>query len=808
MGKDKKLKIVKAIFYCIKKAPKIFPLLPDYFRIRHHSMFDTEHYLAAWEEAAKSPLPPALHYLYKGAKHKVNPNAKFDFVKYARNYADVEQSGTPPLLHYIRYGIKEGRTVPTVISQERPSVHAPSWEEWKRLALQLKNSSQNNSIPSVTIVIPVFRGIDETLNCIFSVITSRIEAHTPYRIVAINDHSPEQDLVFSLECLADIGLIELYTNEKNLGFVASVNRGMSIYPESDIIILNSDTEVYNDWVERLQKNIYSAYNIGTATPFSNNATICSYPLFCQDYPFSFGIDFPEVDTIARTVNGGQHVDIPTGVGFCMYIKRDCLNEIGIFDYQRFGQGYGEENDFCQRAWKQGWRSILCTDTFVRHLGSVSFGNQRSEKVKNATKILLGLHPNYEKDVQRFCKEDPARIYREKIDLAIAKSNSTNTKTILHILHHWGGGTEQHVTDLCHSLTRQGVTCIIGYPSKDRQKISLSIPSLLWDCNIREFDLTDEPVATAALIQEIGINHIHIHHTIGFEFLFPEKIVKIAHAASIPYDFTAHDYYSVCPRINMIDTSSIYCDSSNTDTCTKCLNSLGPLDIPVDSIEQWQGMYRDFLYSARKVFVPDQDVALRLHKYYPDTTFTVRKHIERLLPNTLHPTKRDEEQPLRVAIIGRLTQPKGRRVIEQCAAEAAKHKLPLRFVLIGTPYSSRLKKTPSIEVFGEYTLDQLECKLERAKCHMAFFPAVWPETYSYTLSQAIATGLFPVSFSLGAIGRRIQELGWGETIELAYWNNPTAINNFLLSCKITPLPKGARNQLGGIYPDMLQDYYAL
>ena len=57
----------------------------------------------------------------------------------------------------------------------------------------------------------------------------------------------------------------------------------------------------------------------------------------------------------------------------MYIRRAALADIGLFDAEAFGRGYGEENDFCLRASARGWRHLLACDTFVYHEGAVSFG---------------------------------------------------------------------------------------------------------------------------------------------------------------------------------------------------------------------------------------------------------------------------------------------------------------------------------------------------------------------------------------------------------------------------------------------------
>ena len=57
----------------------------------------------------------------------------------------------------------------------------------------------------------------------------------------------------------------------------------------------------------------------------------------------------------------------------MYIRRAALADVGLFDADAFGRGYGEENDFCLRASARGWRHLLACDTFVYHEGTVSFG---------------------------------------------------------------------------------------------------------------------------------------------------------------------------------------------------------------------------------------------------------------------------------------------------------------------------------------------------------------------------------------------------------------------------------------------------
>lgn len=269
---------------------------------------------------------------------------------------------------------------------------------------------------AVDVIVPVYRGVEPTRHCIESVLRAR--QATPCELVLIDDASPEPELSRYLDSLVGRAGVTVLRNAINLGFVQTVNRGMRLHPERDVVLLNSDTEVANDWLDRLRRCAGRAADIATVTPFSNNATICSYPVFCADNPLPPEVDVVELDGLFRKVNAGGLVDLPTAVGFCMYIRRPCLDRIGLFDAEGFGRGYGEENDFSRRAAKAGWRNVLCADTFVYHAGGVSFGTERPALAAAAGEILARRHPEYDALVRDFCAADPPAAYREAVDRAL------------------------------------------------------------------------------------------------------------------------------------------------------------------------------------------------------------------------------------------------------------------------------------------------------------------------------------------------------------------------------------------------------
>lgn len=303
----------------------------------------------------------------------------------------------------------------TLYKATRPVAHVK-----RRLAeLVDKLFANPSSAPVVDVIVPVYRGLADTRRCVESVLASRCKLS--FRLLVINDASPEPEITDWLRETAQTNpQIVLIENTDNLGFVATVNRGMELSANNDVVLLNSDTEVANDWLDRLHRAAYCDARVASVTPFSNNATICSYPQFCEINPTP-ALGTAALDQLFAECNAGEVIDVPTGVGFCMYIRRACLREIGLFDVENFGKGYGEENDFCVRAANAGWRNLHALDTFVLHAGGVSFGESKRERELAAMDTLRRLHPDYEPSVHRFLAVDPAKTARQRVDLAGSKA---------------------------------------------------------------------------------------------------------------------------------------------------------------------------------------------------------------------------------------------------------------------------------------------------------------------------------------------------------------------------------------------------
>lgn len=689
---------------------------------------------------------------------------------------------------------------------------APLPEEWDRLA----STWQKPPVaPEVDVLVPVYSGFDETMRCLFSVLATT--QCTPYQLIVVDDCTPDKNLRVSINELADRGMIDLHRTPHNLGFVGACNHGMALHPERDIVLLNSDTEVFRDWLDRLRMTAYRRLRTGTVTPLSNNAEICSYPHFVQNNCAELGIGDDELDYLAARFNADAEVEIPTGVGFCMYVRRACLDDIGLFDMENFGRGYGEENDLCMRAVANGWRNVLSPDVFVRHYGATSFGASKSQRTQTAMQTMQRLHPEYPEVVSAFIRNDPVRPYREAIDIA-RLAHRAQRRAILFVTHSLGGGTERHVRDLSGMLEADGTPVFFCRShSKDSRLVQIADPGTPETPNLPTFDIERDLERFASFLCQVGVAHVHVHHLAGFSEIAPDFIRATCSSANVSYDVTIHDYLAVCPRINLIDRSGIYCGEPDLATCEICIDRDGsPFGRP--SVWAWRERYARLLNGARMVFVPDGDVVRRMRRFMPGVTYAIRPHPETLFADGKTPTRphlrRGAEslgrRSRRVAILGAVGQHKGAALLLETARVAHRRGMLLEFIVVGyTDRDEELRAIPNLTITGRYDEGEILNRIAEVDADLGWFPAICPETYSYTLSAALLARLYPVAFDLGAIASRIRDVGWGELMPLEAILDPEWIAEKLVELPICRSPERIAQMLDGqTYPRPLCSYYEL
>jgi GT2 family glycosyltransferase len=301
---------------------------------------------------------------------------------------------------------------------------APNLSSRPRLRTDMRRSTTPRSDTAApTVIVPVYRDADATRDCFDSLIKARVPdkpGKSPFRILAVDDASPEPELRRYLNELAATGAIDLLVNATNLGFVGAVNRALETVPAGDVVLLNADTIVPPGFVERLAAVARSAPNIGTVTPLSNNGDIFSFPAPNDVNPMPGYERILEIDRTADAANAGLAVDVPSGIGFCLYITRPCLAALGGLS-ENFERGYLEDVDLCLRARTEGFRNVCAPSVYVGHHGSKSFQHEKRSLVLRNLDILDQRFPDYRRECRAFETADPLRPARTQLDRALSWS---------------------------------------------------------------------------------------------------------------------------------------------------------------------------------------------------------------------------------------------------------------------------------------------------------------------------------------------------------------------------------------------------
>jgi O-antigen biosynthesis protein len=625
---------------------------------------------------------------------------------------------------------------------------------------------------SIDIVIPVYNAPEHARRCIASVLA---HDHADCRITLIDDGSTDAGVTALFAELESRRLPEvaLLRNERNLGFIATANRGIA-RSSADVVLLNSDTVVTGDWLRALRRCADQDPTIGTITPFSNNAEICSFPRLCANN--FIGGDAEAIGAAIAKAAVPTYPDLPTGVGFCLFIRRALIDDVGMLD-TAFGAGYGEENDLCLRGARAGWRNVLADDAFVVHVGGRSFAGQKSELSPRNTAILLERHPHYTRMVEAYIRADPLAPLREAAQSELWRLQS-DARGVLHVIHDHGGGTETHVRALIEASRRRWrhyLAIAVG----DAWQVEEHRP----DGSVVTFNLVRQESESwrefvGAICASFSIAVVHLHNISGCR----DGLLMALRDLGVPYGYTVHDLNFACPTITFLGVDQMFCGAvTDTAICSRCL-AAQPAYANVD-IDSWRDRHRILLDGAAFVIAPSRWAAEMVARYFPgrsvqqivhgtpDADESVRS--SEAVPGLTLP---DDGVPT-IALLGAIGPDKGSRRIERLVELARRRNTAVRFVLIGYLDVQHLQWQSAdarFSVHGRYERDQLPALLAHYRVQLVLYPSAGPETFSYTLSEAWAGGVPVLVPPIGALAERVAHSGAGWVMTDAQWRDESSM----------------------------------
>ncbi|KXV66998.1 hypothetical protein AD949_00815 [Acetobacter orleanensis] len=617
-----------------------------------------------------------------------------------------------------------------------------------------------NKVSPVAIIIPVYDGFLATKTCL----SLCIKHKTPKsRLIIVNDASPDQDILKYLSQIENKPDILILHNMTNMGFPKSVNRGMRHRKQQeDVVLLNSDTLVCQNWLKNLQKAAYSEPNIGTATPLSNNATIFSYPSVNADNPVPNAKACQDISAVMGRIWHRDTIDVPTAHGFCMYVKSSCLEQTGLFREDIFAQGYGEENDFSRRAAALRWRHVVCMGTYVGHAESQSFSPVKHDLIARNLEILNGLHPGYARLITRWQNRDPLAFYRKNLDLARLHQNNPSLKSVILIMHNREGGILRHVWHRASLYEQAGIFAFIMQPENHCSGRPIWKLTSLREKDYPNLIIPRNAFSFRALYKELNCEKFEIHSYIGSTI---EKIFSLSQCG-LPYDIYIHDYSWFCPRITLVSDTNHYCGEPDFEACLACIKISGTRTddpAPLGKLRNWS---RTLLAQAQRIICPSKESAARLKRHFVGLQPEVIPWEHVLNVEALSfPIKRHHEKRI-IGILGAISIEKGYEILLVLAQHIKALHVPLRLVLIG--YSCNdpaLLETGVITITGHYEEYEIQALTEKYAIDWFFLPSLWPETWSYVLTHIWTCNRAAIVYDIGAPAERIKQAGGGLVIPL-------------------------------------------
>lgn len=715
--------------------------------------FDTHRYRAE-QMAPGDETNPLVHYVMSPVRNECRTSARFDGRYYRARYPDAADGDLAPLDHFLRHGLSPGRE--TGLPPPGAITHAPVVDA---------------RTVRCTVIVPVYNAVAATADCLAALLR-----HTrfggPDGLLVIDDASTDPAIASVLAGLAGRPGIRVVRQEENRGYTRTVNHGLALAGSDDVVLLNSDTVVGPHWLRRLKATAWRSPRIGTVTAVSNAAGEFSVPA-----PGNHAAPDADRESVARAVadTAAEPFQVPTGNGFCLYLKRAMVDAVGTFDETAFPSGYGEENDLCMRAAQAGWVHLVDPTVYVQHVRSASFGERRQALADAGARYVHARYPGYEAAI-RAISSSPAFVEaRYRIDRSlrsVASSPRRPRPRVLYVISTRVGGTPQTNADLMRAIAGEFDSYALCSDGAELQvlragaddyevidRIALSEPLRFATHGSLEYDQT-----VRSLMLRLGIDLLHIRH-LAWHGL---GLVEAARGLGIPVVMSFHDYYAICPTVNLLDEEGGFHPGGVTRRGPNPLWHLDPTMLPMDAtrLEDWQRRMQDALAGV-SAFVTTSAPARRLiAAALPDIGLRLSQF--HVVPHgrdfaTFRPPGAPEPaspfRPLRILLPGNLSSHKGVGLIRAVAALDAAGLFEWHVLGSCPP-----ELAGRVVEHGTYAREDFASRVAAIAPDLAAILSVWPETFCHTLTESWASGLPVVGVDIGAVGERIRGQGGGWLVD--------------------------------------------
>ena len=699
----------------------------DYELILESDLFDYKYYTSKYNLNFKTKSQAITHYLNIGFKKGFNPSEIFNGDEYLNRYLDLKKAGVNPLLHYLKYGKKEGRIG---LKQKK----FKNFNDIYDIESILKQLSKE------VLVIIELNNVKDSLNCVKNILNNNNE-NFDIKLLNIKNYSDENLKIFKE--LKNVNIINFSSNSRE-SIICDLN---NIIADSskDVIFIKDTIITFKKFIQKMIIAAYSNHKIGFVAPISNFSPI---PLIEEKYE-----DYNLLDKISRK----EYNESPMPNDSCIFIKKKVFSQFQLNE--------NSENvllDFYYTSKKYGWKLVFDDSTFVKNVQ-----NETRQENKDNLDFLKPYLINNQVNSE-FLNSEAFNHSYQNINNYLQKNIFNKPKNILYVFHH-DGGVEYCVKDIVKSVSDE-YTCYILKSYKTYSILCIFDGEYLipikkfkfkYPWHIKKTHNQEFIQIYFYVLINYSIDLVEIDHLLYHSFDLP----KITKKLNIPTILALHDFYYICPKIFLLDSDNKYCGGycENSGLC----DSKGEgLDLPINIIEwkkEWQILLKKLFFECDVIITATDFTKNMFLEHYPflnEKDIQIIEHGRDLIKYTNLNSFPNEYQPIKILFPGVMSLHKGREFIKELKKLDIDNKLELHFIGIA---SEELQK---IGIYhGKYNREDFARYVSKIKPSFIGIFSIWAETYSYTLTESLSTGVPVFVSNLGALKSRIEETGGGWTIDI-------------------------------------------
>ena len=697
--------------------------------------FNENYVLISYPGIEKSKIDPLL--LFFGYNDTKLPDVKFDGDYYLNTYKDVRKSKVNPLVHYLFYGKNEGRIFKS---------NSDDYKFEQYSSRDIDNILFALDSEKINIILYVYNDFENTEKCVESIIEN---TNINYELVVIDDANTDRRINSLLNRLETINVVKVVRNSKKLGFIESVNLEIN-NSEGDILLIKSNITVTNRWLQKLAVTAYSDEKIGTVNPLSN-----SYKFLSDIIATTTGIKQLKPDAISFLIESVcEHLkpEIKHPDESCIYIKREAINDFGLFDKEI---NYLEQmKDFQQKITDSGWNNIIDDSTYV---------HQNIESSKDLM-IYRELSPQF-KGI-----EEAIKLRVKDLKLIIPK------KRVLYVLHENAHGitagtgqTTKFIVDKIDNEFESYILVSTGrelllWKREENQTIMFKSWKVKSKWSALDFYSDEFKEIYFEVLIGLNIDIIHIQHLIRHTHDLP----RVANSLGLPIIFSVHDFYYICPSINLLDHNNHYCAgicATKDMQCKYPIKIFGRLPVLTDIIDTWRNEGSVLIESCSTFTAPSKSTMDLYCSIYPELknkNCKVIEHgrdFEKKLVKSEIPS---ENKPIKILFPGIIQNHKGADFIRELKEVDHQNRLEFHFMGI---ISDDLEE---IGIYhGKYKNEEFCEIVNQIKPSFIGIFSICPETYCHVLTEAWSCGIPVLATKMGALEERIEKNGGGWLLDHKY-----------------------------------------